>query len=218
MTAPPKVVDNFRNLNHGDALLQAGSIFSACTLIRERLDKWTPGTTTIDDLGVVIEKFRDAYNLAQGGGLHALAVRDTVREELNLAVYTVGHQIETLAINDPQLIPLTGYELRKRRGRSTNITADNSPLSPLLSMSHGTHPGMLIGKAPRVSYAGSYELQMTIGDPNVEEGWTTVCQRKYCKRLEVSGLVSGQKYYFRLRAIGANNVGPWSLVVGIIAL
>ena len=66
--------------------------------------------------------------------------------------------------------------------------------------------------------AGAYEVQVAIGDPNVEANWKTVVTSKNARSIPVNGLTPGQTYCFRVRAIGSKGPGAWSDIASMMAV
>jgi hypothetical protein len=69
-----------------------------------------------------------------------------------------------------------------------------------------------------VPSAGSYDLQMTTGDPTVEANWTDGGVFKSCRRIELRGLTPLKTYSVRLRALGASGYGAWSEAASVTVL
>ena len=72
----------------------------------------------------------------------------------------------------------------------------------------GDNDGELDPDWDAVRGARTYELQRS-GDPITATSWTTVATVTKSKAT-VSGLTSGTKNWFRVRAIGSTGPGPWS--------
>jgi hypothetical protein len=59
-----------------------------------------------------------------------------------------------------------------------------------------------------------YQVQISV-DPATDATWITL--EGGGRRRKLVGLVHGQKYLARVRALGARQEGPWSATVGFVA-
>jgi hypothetical protein len=66
--------------------------------------------------------------------------------------------------------------------------------------------------------AGSYDLQLTAGDPTVESNWIDAGAYKNCRRIELQGLAPYKTYSVRMRALGAAGYGAWTMPASVVVL
>jgi len=161
------------------------------------------------------DKFREAYNAALTHDVVKVGERKSRRKDLHQIISSIGQFAVVLADGDPDELSKLGYEARRQRG-----SASNGPLGVLSSFTvrHGDHRGTMIGKVAREPGAGSYEVQVTEGDPTLEEGWKFKGVFLHCSRMEMNGFEPGKNYSFRVRGIGSQGPGPWSAVVSLFAI
>ena len=215
MVVPVKIIDDFRYFTHEKAVYAAESLIVAVGKIPNLTDNWRPDVKSIMDLAEVTARFKSAQQEAANGDRVKAAARDMIREELNLTYHAVTHQIETIAINDPQILVQTGLKIRKQ---TRNVKHDVTPGIPELSATHGIQPGTAVLSAPRVQYSGGAEVRYTFGDPTVPENYVTGGFHVHTKHIEIPNLVSARTYYFQMRCIGSKNAGGWSKIVSLLIL
>ncbi|WP_224981587.1 fibronectin type III domain-containing protein [Geomonas agri] len=76
----------------------------------------------------------------------------------------------------------------------------------------------IIARASAVKGARSYEVWVCEGDPLVESSWRHHATSGKINRIEITGLTPGKLYYIRIRAVGANDAGPWSNFISMMAI
>ncbi|QWV92155.1 fibronectin type III domain-containing protein [Geomonas oryzisoli] len=77
---------------------------------------------------------------------------------------------------------------------------------------------MIIARGSAVKGARSYEIWVCEGDPFTEANWRHHATSGKINRIEITGLTPGRLYYFRIRAVGANDSGPWSNFISMMAI
>lgn len=142
--------------------------------------------------------------------------RDVSRQTSQKMYSDMAAFLTALADGDPNKLQDTGYEVRFSGVRQT---ATYNPLLPPFNptVKHAGEEGVLILSCGRVPGVGSIEVMMTL-DPSDENSWQDCIKSSNCSHLQVKGLQPGQKYYFRIRYIGATGAGPWCEPVSLICL
>ncbi|MBU5614751.1 fibronectin type III domain-containing protein [Geomonas azotofigens] len=76
----------------------------------------------------------------------------------------------------------------------------------------------IIARASAVKGAKSYEIWVCESDPLVESSWRHHTTSGRVHRIDITGLTPGRLYYFRIRAVGATDAGPWSNFISMMAI
>jgi len=109
--------------------------------------------------------------------------------------------VQLVAKGDPAKILLSGFDLA-----SEPVPVGDLPAPINFEISLGD-PGVLKPRWKPVPGARSYILECA--EHTSPMVWTQV-KVTTTSRTEVTGLVSGKTYAFRVRAVGSNGEGPWS--------
>ncbi|QXE91215.1 fibronectin type III domain-containing protein [Geomonas subterranea] len=76
----------------------------------------------------------------------------------------------------------------------------------------------IIVRGSAVKGARSYEIWVCESDPLTEASWRHHATSGKINRIEITGLTPGRLYYFRIRAVGASDTGPWSNFISMMAI
>ncbi|MBJ6802669.1 fibronectin type III domain-containing protein [Geomonas propionica] len=76
----------------------------------------------------------------------------------------------------------------------------------------------IVARASAVKGARSYEIWLCESDPLVEASWRHHATSGKINRIELTGLTPGKLYYFKIRAVGASDAGPWSNFISMMAI
>ncbi|GFO64057.1 fibronectin type III domain-containing protein [Geomonas paludis] len=76
----------------------------------------------------------------------------------------------------------------------------------------------IIARGSAVKGARSYEIWVCEGDPLAEASWRHHATSGKINKIEITGLTPGRLYYFRIRAVGARDAGPWSTFISMMAI
>jgi hypothetical protein len=147
-----------------------------------------------------------AYNAAvtaRQAAQAATATQDVAEQKLDGLLTRLGSHIEDAADGDEAKIRKAGFDVRADRAA---VGALPSPTD--LSATTGDKEGAIDLAWNRIAGAKSYVVEMTT-DAAAATGWKSagVCTKS---SNTVTGLTSGQKYWFRVAAVGASGQGPWS--------
>jgi len=138
--------------------------------------------------------------------------RKNVREaELDELLTRLGQQVQVMSFGDKSKILSAGFQVRRRPSPITHMEAPQN-LRAYISSYRGTID--LRWNAVAGSYI--YQVFMTAGDPNAEEGWELVGVTSRISH-RVDNLKSGQFYSFRVNAVGARAESPNSDVAQSMA-
>jgi hypothetical protein len=176
---------------------------------------WPPFVRSLDDLDAAIIRLEQSYYDALNHDVQKVALRKTAHEELKIILRNIATYVQLVANGDETLLKTSGFDLRHPQPKSKSP----GPLTaPIVTVKRGKESGTFLVKASIVAYALSYEVQITEGDPTVEENWKEFDTVGRASRIWIHGLTRGREYSIRVRAIGANGRGPWSLICTEIAL
>lgn len=168
-----------------------------------------PGLSEISE---ACDKLEESVLEVQFNGGKIAHDRKNVREkEVDELINYLGKQVQVLSFGDRSKILSAGFDVR--RSGSAIITLD-APRGLRASIS--PFKGTIDLRWNPVHGTKVYELFMTAGDPNKEEGWMPMGVSTRCTRT-VRNLVTGTTYSFRVNAVGANAQSAFSSVAHSIA-
>lgn len=191
------------------AILQAAHV-----KISTQKDGWVPGAPQFKEHKENIEREwqkASALNLDTTKELEeatAAALND-VNTNASYLVLRAKHE------KDEAWLHNNGYQTKEKtkriydRGVSTAalvLRAKNGPNVAEVTVSWEKDPG-----------AGSYQLQICKGHPQGEESYVDYGYLRKVRAV-IGNLERACWYYFRVRSIGNNEIGPWSEAVGIIVI
>lgn len=172
--------------------------------------------SSLGKLPEIIDRLQVAHDESSGHDTYKIAFRDKVRKELVANLGRIAKHAELSANGDVNILQSTGFDLTRPKNGTTK---NSGPLkSPFVKLRHGKLGGTMNAGAIAIPGAGSYEGQITDGDPTIAENWRTFGIFVHCKSIDITGLTAGRNYSVRLRAIGVNGVGAWSPHVTLMSL
>jgi hypothetical protein len=184
---------------HRDALVTHASTFA------------TPNpTATIFDAAVAAyETALTELGTAQAAARAATARKDTTRAELEGHLTTRGSYVDDIAKGEAAIIEDAALGVRAAAAPIGALPAPGD-----LNATAGDQEGEVDLSWDRVRGAGSYVAE--VREDTAGTSWTqaTIVTKS---RATVTGLVSGKKYIFRVRGIGAAGPGAWSDIAGRMA-
>lgn len=129
--------------------------------------------------------------------------RKNVREaDLDELITRLGQQVQVLSLGDKSRILSAGFQVRRRPSPINHMDAPQN-LRAFISSFRGTIDLRWKG----VPATRLYQVFMTAGDPNLEEGWVLVGVTSRIS-YRVANLKSGSYYSFRVNAVGARAESP----------
>lgn len=129
------------------------------------------------------------------------------RQALLAALGQLGNYVNLIAQGDPILVQQSGFP-----SYGTARSPDTSPPAAPdnVRLSHGVRRGEIIARYNTARPASTNEVQLTTGNPNLDESWQTVAVVAGQKAF-LSGLTPGTNIWVRLRTAGLRGVmGAWS--------
>ncbi len=211
-----KLIVTFDHLSAGDFLVKSGSIVTSVIGNTHYKEPWAGQGLTLDNLKATYEAFQEAYHASLTHDTVKIAQRDATRHTLTDLLKRLALYLELMSEGDTAKLSTTGFDLRH-----DNVRNNSNELLPAPSdfrLSHGQLSGTLNIQVSRLLGAGSYEIQITQGDPKIESNWQHALSSVTCMHILISGLNPGQTYWLRVRGIDSNGAGVWSDPLSIIVI
>lgn len=215
MNAAEKLLMNHADMAHLELaswLGDAATLQAAHPVISVKKDPWVPGATEFLQHKEAILKHLEtakALNLTTTKELEeaVAAALDDININANYLFLRAKHEKNEAWLHN------NGYQLKEKAKRNYDKLVSATAL--LLRLKNGPGIGEVTANWDRDQAAGSYQLQICKGRPQGEEPFV---DQGYFKKVRttISDLERASWYYFRVRSVGNNEIGPWSEPVGII--
>jgi hypothetical protein len=204
---------SFTRLSSQDFLSQVQRIVTAMTGNANFPEPWPATVPTLAQIQTDLAAFQSALNATSSGDRTRIVPRNTARSKLGEDLAQLGCYVQLTAQNDADMLATSGFPLRQRAPRTQNPMVPAAPA--VFRLDRGPISGSIVLRASRVSMAGSYDVQVTTGDPTVESNWIDAGSYKNCRRIELTGLTPMKTYSVRIRALGAAGFGAWTPAVSM---
>jgi hypothetical protein len=161
------------------------------------------------------DELETAYNeaeLARQAAKEKTALLKQKEAAFDKNMNKVGNYVENTADGDETKILGAGLQVKAKAVRHQ----DRLPKPEHLKASNSEMPNEIILQWDKVVGAKNYHIEICL-DPMEENTWV---HTRYSTRLKaaVGGLVSGQRYWFRVSAINSRGEGAWSEAVSRMAM
>jgi hypothetical protein len=210
------IVSNFSSLKNSDFLVQAQQIVTAMTGNPGFPEPWPATVPTLAQIQTDLAAFQSEFNATMAGDKTRIEARKNTRIKVANDLSLLGFNVQMVAQGNTTLLESSGFPVRQKVIRTQSPLPPGAPAG--LTLSRGPVSGSVIVRASRVPEAGSYDLQLTAGDPTVEANWTDAGVFKNCRRIELQGLTLYKTYSVRMRALGAAGYGEWSTPTSIVVM
>ncbi|MBJ6726677.1 fibronectin type III domain-containing protein [Geomesophilobacter sediminis] len=207
------LITDFSSLKDKDFLFSARALLAALACHEAFTGNVPPYVPSIADLGESIDLYQTAFDAAANRDSVKVQLRKVARRRVAEHIKKMAKHVELVCAGDVMKLRLSGFALAKQ---STKGQAPANLTAMVLEIKRGHLSGTLLIRSLRVHGAGSYELQITDGDPTIEENWREQGIYVHISHIEVTGLQPGKNYSFRIRPIGPKGRGPWSQVKTIM--
>jgi hypothetical protein len=212
----PKLIVNFDRMSEADFLTKSELINTSLTGNVNFPLPWPAQVPAPAVLAPAFSGYQSAYNAAVGGDSAKITLRIAARDTLTTILKKIAPYLELIAAGSVPMLQTSGYDLRQD---ITHTPAGALLAAPTgLTLARGTMTGVLVVSADALAGAGSFEVQMTTGDPTVEANWAAAGTFMHCSNIQLTGLTPGKMYSVRLRGIGTNGPGAWSPAVSLMAV
>jgi hypothetical protein len=212
----PKLITNFNRLNEIEYQTLVSLIIAALTGNLRFPLPWPAPAPSLEELIAAFEAYCRAYRAALTGDSVLIAARNAARATLTDLLQRLAAYLEFAAHGDEVALQTTGFELRRPPVRLNN----NEPLAApdAIRLQRGAFSGELDLRFSRLIGAGSYEVQIAVGDPGVESNWRQALISTTCTGITLRDLAPLQICWVRVRGIIGQRFGYWSAPVSIMVL
>jgi hypothetical protein len=211
-----KLIISFEHLSESDFLVKAETIITSMTGNSHYPEPWPPQAPSLAELTLALDTYKKDYHASINRDTAKIAQRINSRQNLTELLKRLVSYLEFIAQGDTQILTTTGYDLRKDSVHSSGNEILSAPSD--FRVSHGIKKGTLNIHIASLPDAGSYEVQITLGDPNVEANWQHATSSLTSSQILLEGLVPAQTYWIRIRGIGRNGSGAWAEPISIIVI
>jgi len=211
-----KLIISFEHLSESDFLVKAETIITAMTDNSHYVEPWPPQAPTLAELTLALNTYKTDYHASISRDTLKIARRISSRQNLTELLKRLPSYLEFIAQGNASILASTGYDLRKDSAHNSGNQILAAPSD--FRVSHGIKKGTLNIHIALLADAGSYEVQITQGDPNVEANWQHATSSLTSFQILLEGLVPTQTYWLRIRGIGRNGSGAWAEPISIIVI
>lgn len=212
----PVLIIAFTRMPEDDFYAKAEAINAALSANPNFPGPWADPLVGPAELNDLFEAYQAAYNAALNKDVVKVSLRKTARAALMVYLRKLAGYLELVADGDTAKLLTTGYALRGAPGPGPGPGPLPAPVE--FTTRHGPLSGQLIGRARKLRGAGSYELQICIGDPGVEANWKFFAAYVSATRMEISGQTPGVKVWARLRGLSTAGPGKWTDPFGLMVI
>lgn len=162
----------------------------------------TPTLVVIQD---ALDNFSNGLTAAATRARNAVALKNQYRKVLIGLMRQLGNYVNTICMGDVAMLTISGFALSKLP-EPRHIEAPQN-----LVVLQGQNIGSLLCKIKAVQGADSYLFEYTTDPVTKDTNWISIPSSR--KKLEIEGLEQGQKYWFRVAAVGSNGQVVYSVEV-----
>jgi hypothetical protein len=205
--APKSTTMNVTCIRAGVKDLSSGDLIAKAAFIEERMTGNPHFPAPVPDLAT-IAGLRAELQLwlaeAAGRAYVAVATRWEVHAKLERALVQLSKYVMAEAQGDIERQVTSGFEMRRAPFRITALAAP----TPLFAKQRYCGLPLLLSW-PAVHGARMYQVFINAEGPDSEGAWRMVAACT-SKRTAINGLAESTNYWFRVQAMGAAGVSPWS--------
>ena len=188
-----------------NALMQSGSF----------LEDWPATVATPSTFKQRIDTYQSAFQDAIHCDRRAIAQRIAASDEACATWQKIVNYACATERDNHDLLDRMGVTTKSRRTGSAHAPTDLLP--PDLSVVNLDQKGAVRACCSRERRRYTFEVEVTEGDPRIDDGWYHKASFGDCTKMDMSGFQSGKEYSFRCRIIGRNNaMGPWSHTITLM--
>ncbi|HNU57625.1 MAG TPA: fibronectin type III domain-containing protein [Flavobacteriales bacterium] len=173
----------------------------------QRLDGNAAFPTPVPSLATITtarEALEAAITDALDGSRTAIAIRKARRTELKQLLDQLAGYVSSVAEGNELAILSSGFEVRRR---NTPLPEPGAPKGLRAALS--AHPGRAVLDWEPARGAVTYHVQVNRSSPDDAAAWELVGVSTR-SRYTVNGLADAKPHWFRVSAIGAAGMSPWS--------
>jgi hypothetical protein len=186
-----KAITNYRGLNEMAITGRAREVYSSMT----KNPNFPAPNPSMPDFLTLINSCEDAVTASKTGDKTAVAKKNGLLEILVVTLRDLASYVNSIALGNMEILAGCGFDISKEREPSKLTVPE------ITSIVCSDIAGVMIIKVKKDKAAGSYLFQAALSATASEGEWKTVgCNASRC---EMTGLVQGKKYWFRVIAIGS---------------
>jgi hypothetical protein len=210
-----KLIVQFARLSEAQFQAKADVIIGSLTAHPRFPEPWPAPAPTTATLSTALENYRRAVRDCGTRDILKIDQRNVAREGLTEMLKKLAQYLEFIAQGDMGMLTTTGFDLRRENSRPST---DKLPAPEGLKLLHGENGGSIDVRIRRLSGAGSYEVQVTQGDPMLDASWKHVLTSTASTGITLNDLPPKQTLWVRVRGVSSNGGGRWSEPVSIFVL
>lgn len=193
---------SFGNLTDADFEVTTQNI-----LLRLKTEKiFTPPFAGLADLEAALTAFSEAFVQAINGDRVAIARKNAARKTVDKILIKAAGYVTMIAGDDVTIIVMAGFTARKPRSPRPSIVVPEN-----LKVVSGSNPGEILISVDAVDGVQNYSFEYAT-DPLVESSiWIVELDTRSVHL--VTGLKPGQKYWFRVAAVGLRGAKMYTDIV-----
>jgi len=171
---------------------------------------FTPPFAGMAAFEACIKTYSEVLAVSMNGDRLIIAKKNAARTALEKMLKKVAGYVTMIAGDDTTLISLSGFDVRKPREPRPAVSAPEN-----IQVKSGDNDGELLVSVNAVSDVKTYHFEHT-ADPLTESStWTTALETRSSHLF--TGLKPGQKYWFRVAAVGLRGIKVYSNEVACFA-
>ncbi|WP_243350251.1 fibronectin type III domain-containing protein [Parabacteroides sp. FAFU027] len=167
-----------------------------------------PKPTVAEDENLKVE-YDGSLSAAQSGDRVKIALKNEKRVEVIDLKHRWARYVELEANGSRTIMLSSGFDVSKERTSTVELDQPQN-----VKVFDGKNPGELVASCDGLAGAKSYIFQYTTDPLSDSSVWTNEPTTK--SEFTFKGLKSGQKYWFRVVAVGSNDQRTVSIVVSRI--
>lgn len=211
-----KLKITFERLGEEDFLSKAELINNSLASNLNFPPPWpTPQLSNPAALTTLFTGYQAAYNAAATHDDIKMAARKTARTALTTYLKKLAPYLEVIANGDLGKLLSSGYSLRKDTAHTGGNVPPPAPENFMVERGSG---GQLIAKARKLKNVDAYEVQINVGDPNLESGWHPLSVQTSCVKIKINGLTPMTTVWVRLRGVNSDGPGAWTPPASAVVL
>lgn len=161
-----------------------------------------------------IDSYQSAFQEAIHGDHRTIALRKMAGDLAGATWQKIVNYACSTEQDNTVLLERMGVTKARRSGQAGALQELYSPDLQVINLDQ---KGAVRAICSRERRRYTYEIQVTEGDPRMEEGWYHKGSYSDCSKMDMDGFQSGKEYSFRVRIIGRDNKkGPWSHTITIM--
>lgn len=153
-----------------------------------------------------VKTFSETLALAADRGRTAVSRKNAARKVVEKHLVKVANFVALVAGDDLSIVIKVGFKTKKPRQPRPAITAPEN-----LQTESGNNPGEILISVSPVKGAKTYLFEYTTDPLSENSTWKTEPDSR--SEHLIAGLKPGQKYWFRVAAVGLRGIKMYSIVI-----